>query len=99
VNYTSLLCYGLILVVKTLRKRFLNTNAAGAALAKYEALNNYPMTRKGVSPRALRFPSLRAPTCRGLAIASAQYQIPKPKYQNLRVQAVLSIGILGFGIV
>jgi len=44
VNFTSLQCYGPILVVKMLRKRFLNINSASDVLAKYEALNNYPMT-------------------------------------------------------
>jgi hypothetical protein len=28
-----------------LRKRFLNINSASDVLAKYEALNNYPMTK------------------------------------------------------
>jgi len=44
VNFTSLQCYGPILVVKMLRKRFLNINSASDVLAKYEALNNYPIT-------------------------------------------------------
>jgi len=37
-------------------------NAASVVLAKYDAFNNYPMTRKGVS--------LRTPTCRGVAISA-----------------------------
>jgi len=44
VNFTSLQCYGLILVIKTLKKRFPNIDAASAVLAKYEAFNNHPMT-------------------------------------------------------
>jgi hypothetical protein len=48
VNFTSLQCYGLILVLKTLRKLSLNMNAASAVLAKYEAFNSYPMKKKGI---------------------------------------------------
>jgi hypothetical protein len=49
VNFTSLRCYGLILVVKTFKKRFLNINAGSAALARYESPNDYVVIGKGVS--------------------------------------------------
>jgi hypothetical protein len=45
VNFTSLQYYGLILGIKMLRKRFLNINAASGVLAKYETLNNRPLSR------------------------------------------------------
>ena len=41
-NFTSLQFYGLTLVLKILRKHFLNINAASAVLAKYEAFTNHP---------------------------------------------------------
>src|SRR4030042_4274221 len=37
VNFTSLQCCGLILAAQTLTKRFLNTSAASAASADYDA--------------------------------------------------------------
>jgi hypothetical protein len=48
VSFTSLRYYGLTLVVKTLRKRFPNTNAASAASAEYELLNSQLMAKSGL---------------------------------------------------
>jgi len=42
VNFTSPQFYGLILVLKTLRRHFLNINAASGVLAGYDALNDRP---------------------------------------------------------